>query len=192
MNLPKIPALAAMAIGLLCAACAGGVAASASDSAPDANEQIAQALADAHVASASGDAGRLSQAVSLIERSGARPAEGWNGSDPVPAWRDRLGPDTRPMRGSPLGPGYRCGQLIGGASERFDQVFLSGRKAKIALSTPGNAPVALRVFDADRKPVCSTSTMHRACNWIPMFTQRYTIEVVNTGPRDADYFLVVD
>ena len=31
-----------------------------------------------------------------------------------------------------------------------------------------------------------------ACRWVPLFTQRYTIEVANLGQEDARYFLVVD
>jgi len=192
MNVSRFTVLAVMAAGFLGAACAGGVAASASDAPPAAGERVADALAEAREASASGDTGRLARAVALLDRTGARPVEGWPGTDPLPAWRAQLDPAAPPLRGSPLGPGYRCGQLLGGASDRFGQVFLSGRQAKIALSAPGNAPVAMRVFDSQRKTVCSTSAIHRACNWVPLFTQRYTIEVVNTGARDADYFLVVD
>lgn len=192
MNVSRLTAVAVITAGLLCAACAGGVAASASDAPPAPGERVALALAEAREASASGDTTRLSRAVAVLDRAGAKPVDGWTGTDPVPAWREKLDPGAPPLRGSPLGPGYRCGQLLGGASDRFDQVFLSGRKAKIALSAPGNAPVALRIFDSQRKTVCTTSAMHRACNWVPLFTQRYTIEVINTGARNADYFIVVD
>jgi len=187
---------AAMAL-LGCAACAGGIAASASDArsssaSSDPTVRIARALSAAGEASMQEDKPRLASALALLDRAGARPAGDWQGPDPVPGWREKLGKTAQRLRGSPLGPGYRCGQLDAGGSDRFDQVFLSGRRAKVALSAPGNAPLALRVLDAERKPVCAGDNTRQACNWVPIFTQRYTIEVVNPGKRNADYFLVVD
>jgi len=160
---------------------------------PSRDERVAQALLAAQEAAGSADPAALGDALRVIDRSGARPMEGWTGADPVPAWR-ALVPAAAgsPLRGSPLGPGYRSGQIGAGKSDSFQQVFLSGRKASIALSAVGGEPLSLRVVDADHKPVCLADAQRRACRWVPVFTQRYLIEVRNGGQSQANYFLVVD
>lgn len=172
--------------------CAQGAPPASSAAAPfDLPSTVADAFARAHLAEARGDRAALAAALGVIDRSGAKPAADWSGEDPVQRWR-ALAPDTAPpLRGSPLGPGYRCGALPAGRSDSFEQVFLSGQRAKIALSSPGNAPLTLRVVDANQRAVCATGNAQRACNWIPVFTQRYRIEVTNRGANRADYFLVV-
>ncbi|MFT4053681.1 MAG: hypothetical protein QM681_04175 [Novosphingobium sp.] len=164
----------------------------AQDDAPDVNERVALALSSAQSAQGRADNEGLARALGVIERAGARPLDGWQGEDPVPAWRALVPSEQAPLRGSPLGPGYRTGKAQPGTSDSFEQVFLSGKKASIALSTPGDTPVTLQVLDAERRPVCTTADARRACRWIPLFTQRYVIEVRNAGSRAAEYFLVVE
>lgn len=180
--------------GGLAMAAVFGVPATAQDdaSAPALGERVALALSSAQTAQTKSDSAALAQALAVIERSGARPLGDWKGEDPVPAWR-ALVPETQsPLRGSPLGPGYRSGKASPGGSDSFEQVFLSGKKASIALSTPSDTPLTLQVLDADRRPVCTTADARRACRWVPLFTQRYVIEVRNGGNRVAEYFLVVE
>ncbi len=157
------------------------------------DERVAMALTAAQEAEQASDSAALASALRVIARSGARPMEGWTGADPVPAWRALVPAAVLPpLRGSPLGPGYRSGQIGAGQSDSFQQVFLSGRKASIALSAAGTQPLSLRVVDAARKPVCVADVRQRACHWVPIFTQRYLIEVRNAGQSEANYFLVVD
>lgn len=186
------PILAAMAL----AASPLAAQPQAQDETPEMGERVALALASAQSAQGRSDNEGLARALGVIARAGARPLDGWKGDDPVPAWRALVpqgGPEAlAPLRGSPLGPGYRTGKAQPGSSDSFEQVFLSGKKASIALSTPGDTPVTLQVLDAERRPVCSTADARRACRWIPLFTQRYVIEVRNAGSRAAEYFLVVE
>lgn len=157
------------------------------------DERVATALTAAERAERTSDRTALADALRVIERSGARPMAGWTGTDPVPGWRALIpGTTGAVLRGSPLGPGYRSGQIRAGQSDTFQQVFLSGRKASIALSTVGGEPLSLRVIDAAHKPVCVADAQRRACRWVPIFTQRYMIEVRNGGQSQANYFLVVD
>lgn len=168
-------------------------------------EQVAGALAAAAEAAGSGNRPALARAVGVLERSGARPLPPADGDgvtaatsadpapDPVLAWRDSVrdlaGP---PFRGSPLGPGYRSGRLGGGGRDSFNQLFLSGTGATIALSAPTGDRVGLRVLDRQARPVCDGDTARgQPCRWVPLFTERYTIVVTNLGPGDARYFLVI-
>ena len=190
-------------LSALCGAAllAAGPALSAVDQESSRDERVAMALTTAEQAARQAgsnigpDTGRtaLADALRVIERSGARPMPGWTGTDPVPGWRALIpGASGTVLRGSPLGPGYRSGQIRAGQSDTFQQVFLSGRKASIALSTVGGEPLSLRVIDAAHKPVCVADAQRRACRWVPIFTQRYMIEVRNGGQSQANYFLVVD
>jgi hypothetical protein len=185
--------LLTLCAGTALAASYSPVAASQED-APALGERVALALATAQTAQTRDDRDGLAQALGVIERAGARPLDDWRGDDPVPAWRALVPPAAAasPLRGSPLGPGYRTGKARPGTSDSFEQVFLSGKKASIAISTPSDTPLTLQVLDADRRPVCTTADARRACRWVPLFTQRYVIEVRNGGNRVAEYFLVVD
>lgn len=163
---------------------------------PSLENSVARALAQASQAYAHGDELALSRALGILERAHARPLEGWDGPDPVAQWRAETTANGAPAltppvyRGSPLGPGYRAGRIKGGASDRFEQVFLSGKKASIALSSAGSATLSLNVIDRDHHPVCRGRA--EECQWVPLFTQRYSIEIHNPGQQPAEYFIVVD
>lgn len=153
-------------------------------------ERVAEALSTAASADQSGDTVTLLRAVRLIDASGARPLD--EQADPVPLWREHAPDDRPPMRGRPLGPGYRSAMIGAGGRDKFEQLFLSGTASTIALSAPTGDRLALKVFDKDEKPVCERTAQPGACRWVPLFTQRYTIEVQNLGKADARYFLVIE
>lgn len=181
-----------IAAGLLaltgCASVAQGEAAPP----PGRGEQLAQALVAASMADSAGDGAALSRALTTIDRLGAQPLDGAS-ADPVTGWRSRATGAQPPLRGRTLGPGYRSGRIPAGGSESFAQLFLSGTGASIAISTPNGGRVAMRVIDPQAKTVCKGEANRGGpCRWVPLFTQRYTIEVANLGAEDARYFLVVD
>lgn len=155
-------------------------------------ERVAEALSAAASADAANDTAGLARAMRVIEVTGAKPLEE-NAEDPVPAWLERTADARPPYRGRPLGPGYRSGRITGGGRDSFAQLFLSGTASTIALSAPTGDRLALKVFDKDARPVCERqATQPGACRWVPLFTQRYTIEVQNLGKADARYFLVIE
>ena len=159
---------------------------------PSRAQQLADALVVAESAAASGDNATLTRALATIERLGGRPLEGAS-DDPVASWRSNAVLTEPPMRGRPLGPGYRSGRIRAGGSESFAQLFLSGTGASIALSAPNGGRVAMRVIDPQAKTVCKGEANHGGtCRWVPLFTQRYTIEVANLSNEDVRYFLVVE
>lgn len=182
-----------LAVVLTASACASAPAIGSADPVEiNVAVRLANALADAADAEARGDTKTLARAVQVIDGSGSRPLEA-SPSDPVPAWRDAArGEASPPYRGRPLGPGYRSGKLGVGGRESFSQLFLSGTGATIALSAPTGDKLALRVLDPQARPICTDESGRGGlCKWVPLFTQRYTIEVMNRGAGDARYFLVV-
>lgn len=154
-------------------------------------EALARALAGAAEGEAAGDGAAMARAVALVDRLGARPLDG--ADDPVAGWRAAVVQEVPVLRGRPLGPGYRSGRIPAGRSESFPQLFLSGTGASITLSAPNGGRVAMRVIDPQSKTVCKgEANRGGTCRWVPLFTQRYTIEVANLGAEDVRYFLVVD
>jgi hypothetical protein len=188
---------AIMGLGLAAAfaGCSGGELTSAeavnAEAAAEVSERVAQALADADAAAEAGDRTRLVQALRVIDAAGAR-ALPEGDDDPLPAWRALANDAMTPTRGSPLGPGYRRGRLDSGQSARIEQLFLSGKRARIAISTPDSSALTLRVRDARDGAVCERSAAPGGCQWVPVFTQRYSIEIANRGTRAARYYLVVE
>jgi hypothetical protein len=185
-------------IAAIAAVLGGCAATSSSQASADAQqplthaEQIAAALSEAAQADASGDKAALSHAIGILDRTGAHALEG-DSDDPMPQWRQQLGNAQPPLRGSALGPGYRSGRISAGGRDSFAQLFLSGTGATIALSAPTGDRVSLRVLDPQAHAICDDSNKKdRMCRWVPLFTQRYTIQVVNNGASDARYFLVVE
>lgn len=189
----RCAALAAVLLAV--AGCAGGAggpsSAGASAAAADSTERVAQALADAFAAATAGEREPLVLALRVVDAAGARPLPD-TGDDPLSAWREFAADTSPPMRGSALGPGYRHGRLEAGESTRIEQLFLSGKRAKIAVSTPDGAALTLRVRDARDEAVCDRPGAPRHCQWVPIFTQRYSIEIANRGTGPARYYLVVE
>lgn len=117
---------------------------------------------------------------------GARPASGtpdlaklWGAGAP-PAYRDRA-----------LGPAYRIIAVVPGGSARFDQVFLAGQRARVAVVAHGAAPARVAVTDDDGLQQCGPRDPVGHCDWVPLWTTRFRIELQNPGIRAASYTVVV-
>ena len=151
-------------------------------------EAVARLLAGAEQDADAGDTSGLGRRLARLSALGARPAED-GGEDPVPGWKERAGGETIPFRGRALGPAYRRGTLEADTELELTQTFLSGRKAVIAVSSPGGTAPALRVVSASGKTVCDSAA---SCRWTPVFTERYAIILQNTSRKARAYYLVVE
>jgi hypothetical protein len=108
----------------------------------------------------------------------------------VPAWRKTAGIGEPDYRGRVLGPAYSRGWIEPGQTAQIDQQFLAGQRATVAVAAAPQGGLALSVTDPDRALVCRTRP--RSCNWLPLYTQRYTITLSNRGTSRLRYYLVVD
>lgn len=151
-------------------------------------ERLALALADADRAYLRSDMAGLTGALRRIDALGGRPLD--EASPELAQWRQAANQEP-PMRGSPLGPGYRSGEVSPGGSEQIEQVFLSGKRASVALSIPGRGQLSLQVHDGREEPVCGKEGTASRCQWVPVFTDRYRIRIANPGRAPVRYFLVV-
>jgi hypothetical protein len=160
--------------------------------APGPAQLAATALANAASADKSGNRKELMRALAMLDGLGVHALDG-SQADPLATWQRSIHRHQPVYRGRPLGPGYRSGKLAPGGAESFSQLFLSGEGATIALSSPTGNRVTMKVADPQAQTICSGEARRDgSCHWVPIFTQRYTIEVTNPGVKDAQYFLVVN
>jgi hypothetical protein len=151
-------------------------------------ERLAIALADGDSAFRRSDKAGLTEALRRIDALGGRPFD--EASPDLRQWRQAANQEP-PMRGRPLGPGYRSGLVSPGSSELIEQVFLSGKRASVALSIPGRGRLTLQVQNGRDEPVCGKESNASHCQWVPIFTDRYRIKIANPGRTAVRYFLVV-
>jgi len=185
--------LAALVAALL-AACASPVAApSPNIAAPAAGlsdpARTARLLASAEMA---WDAGRMGEVRAALASLDALGAKSLDERDPASEWGAAAGYSEPPMRGRTLGPGYRRGTLEAGETMRLEQSFLSGERAMVSLSASQANRLALTVSHPDRRRVCAGSSTPVDCSWLPLITQRFTIQITNRGPDRASYYLVTN
>lgn len=127
---------------------------------------------------------RLRDAGLALMAIGAKPIEGedlgerWSKGARAPAYRDRA-----------LGPGYRAISLEGGKTAHFEQVFLAGRKAQVALVSLDQATFQIEVSDDQGARQCA-GTGGR-CAWTPLWTTRFRIDIANRSNRSGTSYLVV-
>jgi len=199
---------AASAALLLLAACAGGsdaapprAAAPAMPAeaaltpplqpAPGRAERVAAALLDADRAEQAGDGAALAAAALRLERLGAAPQTAADGAA-LTRWIASLPADRAPMRGRALGPAYRSGRLNPGAVSMLNQTFLGGRSARIVVRVARGPAPRLVVRDQADRQVCAAADDPITCRWVPLYTQRHRIEIVNPGAEMSQFYIVFD
>ena len=129
---------------------------------------------------------RLRAAGTTLLLLGAKPIEGedlglrWSKGAKLPP----------PYRRRALGPGYRSVSLARGDAAHFEQVFLAGQRAQVALVPFNQSEFRLEVSDDQGSKQCAVPAAMR-CSWIPLWTTRYRIDVVNTGKKPGSSYLVM-
>jgi hypothetical protein len=145
----------------------------------DAVDRVASALQE-------GSASHAAQhrAAAVLTATGASPLEGTR--DLQKAWA-RSGDAA--FRNRALGPAYRMIELGGGEEVHFEQTFLAGQRAHVALSEPGGGRFTLVIQDESGQPQCATAG--RDCSWMPLWTGRFRIMVRNQSGERGRTFLVL-
>lgn len=135
-----------------------------------------------------------SERAPLIDRLNAmnvKLAEGGE-DDPLSVWRsEHQAEGGTPYRGRTLGPAYRRARVAPGASLTIDQIFYAGERAQIAAQASSGGNVALAIHNPRNEAVCAKSLAPSAnCNWLPIFTERFSIELENRGSQPASVYIV--
>lgn len=155
-------------------------------------DQLAEALVLADRAERRGDTAALGKAALLIERISPE-AHTDSDAETLSRWRAALPDDAAPpLRGRALGPGYRSAVLMPGAATQLNQTFLGGRSARIVVRIAQGSALKLMVRDQSEREVCRADRDPVNCRWVPLYTQRHNIEIVNTGEAMAKFYIVFD
>jgi hypothetical protein len=159
--------------------------------APARAERLAEALVAADRAERAADAAALAQAAQRLERI-APAAQTEDDAAAMRRWLAGLPPGSAPMRGRALGPAYRSVALEPGRATQLAQTFLGGRAARIVVKVmQGKAP-HLMVRDQSAREVCRADRDPVTCRWMPLYTQRHQIEIVNDGREMSRFYIVFD
>lgn len=155
-------------------------------------ERLADDLVEADLAFEKGDKDALARRLRSIELAGAGPTDQF-GRTALSLWQGEVQASAHQLRGRVLGPAYQSGILAAGARIDTEQVLMGGKAVSIAAGSAPKGGLRLRIARADGKTVCEQSPAHaRECRFVPTYTQRYRIELFNTGKQDARYHLVFD
>ena len=142
------------------------------------------------------DAKALRAAAQTLAGIGARP-DAEEQDDLSRRWGEQaklIDPSTTlPVyRGRALGPSYKKGMVSAVSKVSTDQIFLAGKKASVALVPVSSRPMSIKIFDDQGKNICSQSTSSKpaSCQWLPLFTERYRINIHTSESQPVIYYLV--
>ncbi|KPP81477.1 MAG: hypothetical protein HLUCCA04_06690 [Oceanicaulis sp. HLUCCA04] len=193
IRLSALAAASVLSAGL--AACAGHQTTPPLASVAEPDGQIFAALDIGFRAEAASDGAALRAAASLLDSSGAVPAEGE--PDLMERWRDMaagLGEELPPVRGRIAGPAYRNGIVGAGAAAVLRDSFHSGRAARVSLQARGAGTLRLSIRRNDGEAVCEAlaSTVPVSCQWVPVWSEPFTIEITNLTGGQIAYYLITN
>ena len=142
------------------------------------------------------DAKALRSAAQILQSLGARPDPSQN-DDLTSRWASQA-KSIDPLavlpvfRGRALGPSYKKGTVSAVSTVSTDQIFLAGKKASVALVPVSSKPVSIRISDGQGKNICNRSTSSKPanCEWLPLFTERYRINIHTSASQPVTYYLV--
>lgn len=163
----------------------------APDTASGRAEHVAEALLAAERAERTADTAALAQAALALERL-APVAQTGEDDATLRRWRASLPAGAPPMRGRALGPAWRSVTLQPGASAQLNQTFLGGRSAQIVVRVTEGSTPNLMVRDQSAREVCRAEKDPVNCRWVPLYTQRHRIEIINSGRRVSKFYIVFD
>ena len=193
MNGPHF--LFAALLGLALAGCAAPQSPLAlpSDAALGSPDPLVSAAALLVAAEAAQDAAARAPLIARLDALGVGALPD-TGEDRLADWRREYRPAAGEVyRGRTLGPGYRRAQLAAGERMVIDQIFYAGERAEMAAQTRGGQPVVLAVANRQAEKVCEAQlTPNARCRWLPIFTERFSITLVNRGTTPASVYLVFE
>ena len=142
------------------------------------------------------DASALHTAAQVLQSLGAKPDMDQE-DDLSSRWASQaksIEPATEPSvyRGRALGPSYKKGMVSALSTVNIEQIFLAGKKASVALVPVSSKPMSIRISDGQGKNICNRSTSSKPanCEWLPLFTERYRINIHTSASQPVTYYLV--
>ncbi|WP_295637927.1 hypothetical protein [Novosphingobium sp.] len=163
---------------------------------PDAFDRVVAALASGNSAEEHRNGQAMRAAANALLQAGALPLDGMQ--DEAARWLARSDAIQRkphaaaiPFRNRVLGAGYRMVAIAPGATTQFDQTFLAGQRARVAVVALTNSEFSLSVRGDDGQSVCAAASPKSRCDWVPAWTTRYAILLSNPGKIKSDYYVIM-
>lgn len=117
------------------------------------------------------------------------------GDEALLALIDQVETDSQaPSRGAVNGPKYTVDVVGPGCADNYTVSFVKGYLAEVGLSGDGDTDLDLYVYDSNGNLIASDTDYTDDCyvNWVPRWTGRYTIRVVNRGRIANKYVLITN
>lgn len=129
---------------------------------------------------ANGAAARTLLALGAHPLEGAANAAGGANATQQPAYRERV-----------LGPAYIDVTLQPGGKHVLEQSFLAGRRARVAAFATNPTRFRLGVEDGRQARSCGVRKGTANCDWVPTFTGRVRVNLMNAGKSPARFVIVM-
>ena len=97
-------------------------------------------------------------------------------------------------RGRVGGPGERYSYVFGFSNDYYDINFIAFELAEIAVRGDGDTDLDLYVYDSNGNMVAKDDDYTDRCyvSWVPLWTGRFTVKIVNRGPILNNYRLLTN
>ena len=97
-------------------------------------------------------------------------------------------------RGAVNGPREACYAVAANGVDTYELSFVKGYLAEIGVAGDGDTDLDLYVYDSNGNPIAADTSYSGDCyvNWVPAWTGRYIIKVVNRGPIYNRYVIVTN
>jgi hypothetical protein len=101
---------------------------------------------------------------------------------------------SQATRGRVGGPGKNNSFVRGDGTDRYEMSFIKGELAEIAVIGDGDTDLDLYVYDSNDNLIAEDSDYTDSCfvSWVPKWTGRYTVRIVNRGPVTNYYLLITN
>ena len=101
---------------------------------------------------------------------------------------------TGAHRGAVNGPRQGAYSVSGNCYNDFDVSFVKGYLAEVGVAGDGDTDLDLYVYDGNGNLIASDTSYSGDCyvNWVPAWTGRFIIRVVNRGPVYNNYVVVTN
>lgn len=98
------------------------------------------------------------------------------------------------QRGAVNGPRRGVYAVAGNCHNDFDVSFVQGYLAEVAVSGDGDTDLDLYIYDSNGHLIAQDQDYTDDCyvSWVPAWTGRYTVRVVNRGPIYNRYAIVTN
>jgi len=101
---------------------------------------------------------------------------------------------SQATRGRVGGPGHKYSFVYGKSTDTYEISFIVGELAEIAVRGDGDTDLDLRVFDSNGNLIVQDIDYTDACyvSWVPKWTGRYLVKIINQGPIMNNYAMITN